>query len=131
MDNAYEFSGMCWNYLSKKEKKELFLSITNFVRPEDIHLVEGYFEAVKLATRVNKNPVGVLKAYMNEKYSGGIMDLLEPNHAGLWFPYILENSKIDKDFFERVLPCNKNCKNCSYCKEVYNNALVKLEECLC
>jgi len=127
MENAYAFKGICWDYLSDHLKKESYLSITNFVRPEDIDLYEPYFDAVKLATRVNKNPSRVLRAYVHKKYTGSIMDLLEPNHSGIWYPYILENGNISKEFGNTVLHCNKKCNQCNYCKEVYHQSLIKLE----
>ena len=128
MDNGYDFQGACWEYLSKADKKEKYLSITNFVRPEDIHLYEHFFEAAKLATRVNSNPVGVLNAYIKGKHSGNVMDLLEPNHSGVWYPYVVENSKILDGFAEHVLNCDKNCFSCNYCKDIYEKAIINLED---
>lgn len=101
MDNAYEFGGMCHEYLSKPEHYEALIKNTNFVRPEDIHKYESYFEAVKLATRTNKHPSNILKSYISEKYVGNILELLEPAHS--IYPYVLENGeslriiKIDED----------------------------------
>ena len=89
MDNAYEFLGMCKEYLSKEENYAHLITDTNFVRPEDIHMYEPYITAVKLATRVNKNPNRILSAYTNAKYSGNILELLEPTHN--IYPYVLEN----------------------------------------
>lgn len=131
MDNAYEFNGVCWEYLTDYIMREKYLSITNFIRPEDVFLYEQYFDAVKIATRVNISPIRVLKAYINGKYSGSIMDLLEPNHSGLLYPYIIENNKITNEYGSKVLNCSKECNKCGYCRDVYKNALVKLEESLC
>lgn len=101
MDNAYEFRGICHEYLSKQKQHKALIDNTNFVRPEDIHKYESYFEAVKLATRTNKHPINILKSYINEKYVGNILELLEPAHS--IYPYVLENGeplkiiKIDED----------------------------------
>ena len=89
MDNAYEFQGMCKEYLAKKENYSHLITDTNFVRPEDIRKYEPYITAVKLATRVNKNPSRILKAYTNAAYSGNILELLEPAHN--IYPYVVEN----------------------------------------
>ena len=89
MDNAYEFQGMCKEYLAKKENYSHLITDTNFVRPEDIRKYEPYITAVKLATRVNKNPSRILKAYTNAAYSGNIFELLEPAHN--IYPYVVEN----------------------------------------
>lgn len=95
MDNGYIFEGICKEYLSRPENLKSLPYITNFIRPEDTELYEGLFPALKLATRVSNNPVRILKAYIeNKKYSGSIFDLLEPNHTGILYPYIFDNSKI-------------------------------------
>ncbi len=91
MDNAYSFTGICKEFLKKQENIQKLPQITNFVRPEDIHLYEDYFVSVKLATRVHNDPELVLKSYINEKYSGDILRILEPTHS--IYPYVLENGE--------------------------------------
>ncbi len=127
MDNAYEFRGICHEFFSNKNKQELYLRDTNFIRPEDITLYEEYFDVVKLATRTNRNPVRVLEAYLRGSYSGNIMELMEPNHAEAFYPVILENKRIPAEFGAHVLDCSKKCLQCNYCKEIFNNAKVTLE----
>ena len=56
MDNGYDFNGICWDFLSKPENRDMWLQRTNFIRPEDIGLYERLTPAVKLATRVNSAP---------------------------------------------------------------------------
>lgn len=89
MDNAYEFRGICKEYLSKEENYSHLIIDTNFVRPEDIYQYEPYITAVKLATRINRNPGRILSAYTKAKYSGNILELLEPAHN--IYPYVVEN----------------------------------------
>lgn len=91
MDNAYDFRGICKEFLKNEGNYEKIYGRMNFVRPEDMHLYEPYFVAAKLATRVHKSPEMVLKSYMNEKYSGDILQLLEPAHS--IYPYVLENGE--------------------------------------
>lgn len=96
MDNGYEFTGICRDYLKKPGNIYKLLDNTGFIRPEDIHLYEDLFPAMKLATRVNSNPVAVLSAYIDKKrHVGSALDLLEPNHTAAIFPYFLENSCIE------------------------------------
>lgn len=128
MDNAYDFNGICWDFLSKKENRASILKDSNFIRPEDIHLYDDYFVAAKLATRVSKNPVRILSAYINGKYSGAINDLLEPNHSGAIYPDIIENSRIPEGFAKQVLNCEKNCDSCGYCAKAVENATITLED---
>lgn len=89
MDNAFSFEGVCKKYLEDEKNYISLINDTNFIRPEDISLYEPYFKAVKLATRVHKTPHTVLKSYINQKYSGNILNLLEPAHS--IYPYVIEN----------------------------------------
>lgn len=91
MDNAYNFQGICKEFLSNEKNYSALIENTNFIRPEDIYLYEPYFKAAKLATRVNPNPVRVLESYIRGSYSGNILELLEPAHN--IYPYIVENGK--------------------------------------
>lgn len=127
MDNAYQFEGQCWQYLKNDVKRDSWLRITNFIRPEDVNKYDGLFDGLKLATRVSNNPIGIIEAYCKGSYSGNIPDLLEPNHAGLFYPEIIENKIIPDGFAETVLNCDKNCKECGYCDKVQKNATVILE----
>lgn len=95
MDNGYAFQGICHEFLKKKNNVYKLLDNTGFIRPEDVYLYEDLFPAMKLATRVNGNPEKILKAYIDkQKHVGSTLDLLEPNHSGTIYPYILENSRI-------------------------------------
>ena len=89
MDNAYNFTGICREYLSSPEHYISLIRDTNFVRPEDIHKYEPYFETAKLATRIHRNPAMVLGSYVRGCYSGNILELLEPAHS--IYPYVIEN----------------------------------------
>ena len=101
MDNAYDFRGICKEFLKKEENYIALIENTNFVRPEDIHKYEPYFKAAKLATRVNPRPMRILESYIRGSYSGNILELLEPAHN--IYPYIVENGnplklrKLDTD----------------------------------
>jgi len=89
MDNAYDFHGICREYLKDESRYASLIDNTNFVRPEDMHRYEPYFQAAKLATRVHRNPGMVLDSYIRGNYSGNILELLEPAHS--IYPYVLEN----------------------------------------
>jgi len=101
IDNAYDFQGICKEFLKKEENYTALIENTNFVRPEDLHKYEPYFKAAKLATRVNPRPVRILESYIRGSYSGNILELLEPAHN--IYPYIIENGnplklrKLDTD----------------------------------
>ena len=96
MDNGYEFTGICREYLKKPDNIYKLFDNTGFIRPEDIYLYEDLFPSMKLATRVNANPVAVLNAYIDKKrHVGSTLELLEPNHTTAILPYFLENSSIE------------------------------------
>ncbi len=97
-DNGYAFSGACKEFLSREENRCRILDVTSFIRPEDTYLYQGLVESLKLATRVNANPMRVIEAYIGmKKCRGSVLDLLEPNHTGIFLPYILENSYIKSE----------------------------------
>lgn len=131
MDNAYLYRGTCWEYLKDPAHHYALVERTNYVRPEDISLYDGLVTAAKLATRVNAAPERVLAAYTEGKYIGSPLELCEPNHAGAIYPAYLDNRLFPQDFAARVGNCSKNCEECGYCKEVFTNASINLEEGLC
>lgn len=120
MDNGFAFEGICRQYLSDPSRQEAFLTHTGFIRPEDIHHYETLFPAMKLATRVSPVPVRILRGYMNGKHTGSVLDLLEPNHSGLLYPYLLENSRITSTVQDDKLIYGN-----------FENARIKLEETIC
>lgn len=122
MDNCYEFQCICDEYLKNHEKRVVLVKNTNFIRPEDVHYYEEYFDSMKLATRVSDKAILILKSYIKGKYIGNILELLEPNHAGRIYPYLIENSKLNNSY----LFCNKKCLTCDKCAENYKKALVEL-----
>jgi hypothetical protein len=128
MDNAYEFKGVCHDYLKNTPRRLSIIRDTGFVRPEDVHLYEEWFDTGKLATRINRDPVAVLHAYINRKYSGNLLDLLEPNFAETFYPEIIENSRFPDGFCETVLRCAKRCGSCDYCRGVFEKTKFNLGE---
>ena len=101
MDNLEGWDpSICWNYYTKKENWVKFLQ-NSWIRPEDIHNYNRYFPMAKLATRAHSNPRKVIEAYCKEKFKGNLIDLLEPGHNPIFFPYIIDNSRFPEDWFER------------------------------
>lgn len=123
-DNCYVFEGICKMYLQDPSKRVSVIRDTNFIRPEDVHLYEEYFSSMKLATRVSDNPSRIIESYAKGAYNGNITELLEPNHSGVLYPFVVDNRKLKNDF----MFCDKNCSECGRCDEILNDALVNLEE---
>lgn len=128
MDNAYVFKGICHGYLKQPGRQHSIIRDTGFVRPEDVHLYEGWFESGKLATRINRDPVNVLNAYVNGKYSGNLLDLLEPNYAETFYPTVIENTRFPGNFAETLLHCSKQCDSCGYCRNIFEQTKIDLGE---
>lgn len=117
-----EIPGSCWTFY-KERKNWKYLLTNSWIRPEDVHHYEKYFDVVKLATRINPDPERVIKAYCDEKYEGNLLDLFEPSHTKLLLPYIIDNSKFPPDWFKNTSSCNKKCNTCSYCEEILQKVL--------
>ncbi|MBO7217421.1 MAG: hypothetical protein J6V50_01835 [Clostridia bacterium] len=117
MDNGYDFRGICKDYLSNPNNHFALFDNTSFIRPEDVHYFEEFFSGMKLATRVHRNPERVLRAYLACKSLGSALSLLEPDHTGVIYPYILENAKIES-----------RIENGKLIYDNLSNALIRLED---
>ena len=125
MLNVPDFEPLtCKKYLSRPENRHAFLQ-GSWVRPEDIHNYEGLVSGVKLATRTHAHPGLVISAYAREKFSGNLLDLCEPGYGAIYAPYVIDNTLMPKDFFERTVGCDKQCHKCDYCRNALDKALVK------
>ena len=98
---------------------------SNWVRPEEIHLYEEYFDEVKLATRMHSRPRMVVAAYCRGRFSGNLLDLTEPSYSKLFRGYVIDNTLIPKDWFSLASNCKKNCENCYVCENALKSSLVK------
>lgn len=128
MKNVHDFEPLtCVRYLSKRENRHAFLQ-GSWVRPEDIHHYEGLVSGVKLATRTHSRPALVVSAYARGKFSGNLLDLCEPGFGSVFYPYIIDNTCMPKDFFTQVTNCNKQCHTCDYCRRTLEDALIKIQE---
>jgi len=126
MDNAYDFPGICRDYIVRN--REALIRDVSFIRPEDIHLYEELFPAVKLATRVSRDPVRILCSYCAGHAVGSVLSLLEPDHTAAIYPDLLENSAFPVGFGEKRLHCDKNCAACGICAQAYQQARVRLTD---
>ena len=97
-DNGFVFRAGCAEFLKKKENARRIFDCTNFIRPEDVHYYEGLFTSMKLATRMNCDPVRVIESYVKRgAHRGSALELCEPNHASQLYPYVLENKYIKSE----------------------------------
>lgn len=119
-DNAFTFRSACREFLSKGNNRWELIRLSNWIRPEDLYRYEGLVDGAKLATRTSPNPISILEAYTAGKYSGNLLDLLEPNYAGLFYPEVLNNSAFPRDYFEHRHNCAGQCESCGYCAGIYH-----------
>lgn len=120
-----ENPSLCWDYYRNKDNWVSFLQ-NSWIRPEDIKNYQNYFSIIKLATRMHANPRKVIQAYTEEKFSGNLLDLLEPGYGPLLSPYVIDNSRFPKDWFEISTTCSRKCHDCNYCLKVLDKVLVNI-----
>jgi hypothetical protein len=112
------FSPPCGEIVSIEKNKDSVLC-GSWIRPEDIHNYEAYFDTIKLATRINNNPRMIIESYIKQKYYGNLLDIMEPVLSNSFKPDIINNQKFPKDWFEKTSSCERNCDSCIYCKNVF------------
>lgn len=116
---------MCWRHYRRREHWVTFLQ-NSWVRPEDVHHYEPFFQVMKLATRMHANPHMVIRAYCTGEFAGNLPDLFEPGHGALFAPYVWDNTRFPDDWFARTAGCDKRCHSCDYCSSVLDRVLVKV-----
>lgn len=127
-DNAFTFHSACREFLGKGRNREELIRLSNWIRPEDLARYEGLADGVKLATRISPNPTAILNAYAEGRYSGNLLDLLEPNYAGLFYPEVLNNRAFPPDYFDIRHNCTGQCETCGYCTQVYHRTAETLTD---
>jgi len=104
------------------KKKELIIK-SPFVRPEDLKHYKGLVDIFKISGR--SHPIGwikrVLNAYLNEKWEGNLMELLDCPRELEHF-YYLDNKALN-GAIEYWTSCNKLCSKCNFCRELADKAL--------
>ena len=121
-----EMDSMCAVSISKHPYK-VFSS--PFIRPEDLKKYEGITNVFKLSTRnfESERIKKVLEAYIAQKYSGNLVDLLNTSYIERIFDYI-DNDALNKvKFFDKLSKCDDNCDKCGFCKTLLKTANVKMK----
>jgi hypothetical protein len=116
------FVHRCRDLFSDPANRVEFLK-SSWIRPEDITKHAEIFKGgYKLATRKHDNPRLVIDAYVRGKFYGNLPDLMEPGFGPQWQPDIIDNSRFPEDWFERTNGCKRECGQCSYCRQVIEDA---------
>ena len=124
MDNAFEFHGICTEFLRAADHRKDLLFHSNFIRPEDTAEYASLCDGMKLATRTNFNPPAVATAYFTGQWRGNLLDLTEPAHSGILLPRIVSGRLFPEDYAEKRFACGKECEKCAYCRGVQEKATV-------
>ena len=94
----------------------------SYIRPEDIPVYDNIgIEYLKLAGRELPTSwiINSAKAYINQKYSGNILEILSTTY-NLKDEFYLDNSKLQGLLEKRVGICNKRCYEDCVFKEEYS-----------
>lgn len=116
----------CWEFMQEPKNWVSFLQ-NSWIRPEDIHHYEKYFDTAKLATRMHANPRKVIAAYARKRFRGNLPDLLEPGHSSIFQGFFWDNQKFPEDWFDITSKCSKQCHECQYCMQVFKKVLTPIQ----
>jgi hypothetical protein len=89
-----------------------------WIRPEDLHKVSGYFDTIKLASRISPTIKDIIKGYCEGEWHGNLLKLFEMDYSILPFVPKIMNDKFPDDWFEQTMHCGHQCHHCGYCKKV-------------
>lgn len=123
---AVDFNpAICRHYYMTEANRVRLLQST-WIRPEDTHHYEGLVDTIKLATRMHADPARVIRAYAEGRFTGNLLDLLEPGHQAMLAGATLENAAFPEDWFATTSACQKDCHHgCGYCAGVLNRVLTQ------
>jgi collagenase-like PrtC family protease len=96
---------------------------SGWIRPEDMNQygeITDYFKIVGRSVQKSK-VVRCIKAYMQESWDGGLLDILNDSLHVFnreYGAYIDNKSLGEYGFFEKVSSCDKDCSRCNYCESL-------------
>ena len=118
----------CRDFYAKEEHRCEYLAHSTLIRPEDLFHYRQITNHIKLATRTHFNIRMVLEAYTTGSFTGNLFDLSEPCHGIFYRGKVLDNIRIPQEYFKRRISCSENCRECRFCYETFENALIDCEE---
>jgi collagenase-like PrtC family protease len=89
-----------------------------WIRPEDLPKVSGYFETIKLASRISPNIKDIVKGYCEGEWHGNLLKLCEMDYSIMPFVPKIMNDKFPDGWFEQTMHCGHHCDSCGYCKKI-------------
>ncbi len=114
----------CRTHYERDDVREDILKAT-WIRPEDVPLWEPYVSLFKIATRRINRPTQILNAYASYSFDGNLLELLDPIHADLFAPQIIDNKAFPKDWATSGIgnECAMNCTHCGKCAELLKQVM--------
>lgn len=105
--------------------EEIFMSPV--IRPEDVSLYAGVADIFKISGRTLGMDflLPVIKAYIDQRYKGNLLCLLDTMHALSHCLYV-DNNALPRDLHPRVRDCSRDCTSCGLCRELAKIHLEKL-----
>lgn len=102
---------------------------SGWIRPEDVRKYGDLATFFKIVGRTQKNSrvIRATKAYLDESWSGDLLDLMCANLGSFSVNYgaYLNNERLGEcKFFEKVTTCERKCQRCNYCEEVAKDLLI-------
>jgi len=106
---------------SKTDPSQIFKSC--WIRPEDTQKYRQITNYYKLVGRTSSKSMLLrsLEAYLKESWDGDLLELMAGNLYSLAMSHLmhLDNKSLDAiGFFDKVISCDKECVDCSYCSEL-------------
>ena len=114
------FTGIC-NKLTSEDPSQVLKSC--WIRPEDTKKYSGITSFFKIVGRSQPRSavIRTTKAYLEESWDGDLLDILcaSLSSFGRIYGAYLDNKTLGRyKFFEKVISCDRNCSQCSYCEEL-------------
>ena len=116
----------CCDVYTYTEKQPMLLQNT-WIRPEDLHKVSGYFETVKLASRISPTILDIVKGYCEGEWHGNLLKLFEMDYSVLPFVPKIMNDKFPDGWFDQTMHCGHHCESCGYCRKVFGQVAEKTD----
>ncbi|MGE5391379.1 MAG: radical SAM/SPASM domain-containing protein [Deltaproteobacteria bacterium] len=91
-----------------------------WVLPQHLYLYAGLYDELKLSGRVTLSDPNIYRQVLAAYIDGSP---LTPDRIGGGPASVLESIKIDAEFYQYTLYCNKDCQNCMQCRDYYREAL--------
>ncbi|WP_207692174.1 hypothetical protein [Desulfonema limicola] len=115
----------CMDYF--KEKPYLIFK-SPFIRPEDTTRYKQHIDIIKICGRTLGQEFlkRTVSAYINQSFNGNLLKLMDSME---WMSdkYYVSNHDLPEDFFDKISSCTKFCESCTYCQNLFDSHVKKLE----